>query len=52
MVEMFGPVIIDALRIASIFFAGTVGISLVPNVLIWLAREFCTISIVELVEDD
>jgi hypothetical protein len=48
MMDEYGPVIIDALRIASIFFAGTVGASLVPNMFVWLAREFCTIGIVEL----
>jgi hypothetical protein len=50
MMTMFGPVVVDALRIASIFFAGTVGLSLIPNIFVWLAREFCTISIVELDE--
>jgi hypothetical protein len=48
MMDLYGPVIVDALRITSIFFAGTVGASLVPNIFIWLAREFCTISVVEL----
>lgn len=47
MLELFGPILVDALRISAIFFAGTIALCLIPNVLVWLAREFCTISVIE-----
>jgi len=50
MVHLNGHVIIDALRYASYFFAGGVGCCLIPNVVIWFAREFLTIQVVELDE--
>jgi hypothetical protein len=39
---------IVAVRDASYFFAGVVGIMFVPRAVIWMAREFCTINVVEL----
>jgi len=39
---------IVATRTASYFFACTVGIMLVPTMAVFLAREFCTINVVEL----
>jgi hypothetical protein len=37
-----------AIRDAAFFFAGTVGIMLIPRVIIWFIQEFCTISVIEL----
>jgi len=45
---LYGHDGIVALQLASYFFAGTVGIMLIPRVVIWVAQEFCTINVVEL----
>jgi hypothetical protein len=50
MVELYGPVVIEAVRLATLFFVGIVGCWLAPNVVVWFAREFCTINVVELDE--
>ena len=41
------PAII-AVRDASYFFAGVVGIMLIPRIVIWVTQEFCTINVVDL----
>jgi hypothetical protein len=47
MLDLFGLEEIESLKYSCYFFAGFVGICLAPNVVIWLAREFCTITVVE-----
>lgn len=39
---------IVAVRDSAYFFACTVGLMLVPRVVIWVFQEFCTINVVEL----
>ena len=48
MVAAYGPVIIKAVLIASYFFLGVIGCCLIPFAVVCLAREFCTINVVEL----
>jgi hypothetical protein len=48
LVEIYEMSGIVAVRDASYFFAGVVGIMLVPRVVVWLAQEFCTINVVDL----
>lgn len=48
LVDMYEHSSIVAVRDASYFFAGVVGIMLVPRVVIWAAQEFCTIDVVNL----
>jgi hypothetical protein len=50
MIDIFGKEQIAALKIATYFFAGTVGVWLVPNCVIWIFQEFCTITVVEVDE--
>ena len=39
---------IVAVRDSAYFFACTVGLMLIPRVVIWIFQEFCTINVVEL----
>lgn len=48
MMDLYGHDIINAVRYAAYSLAGVVGCCILPNVIIWLAREFCTINVVEL----
>jgi benzodiazapine receptor len=48
MLDMFGELIIRALRVVLYFFIGTVCCSVIPNLVIYLSREWCTINVVEL----
>ena len=48
LVELYEASAIVAVRDASYFFAGVVGIMLIPRVVIWVAQEFCTINVVDL----
>jgi hypothetical protein len=48
LIELYERSAIVAVRDASYFFAGVVGIMLVPRVVIWVAQEFCTINVVDL----
>ena len=43
---------IVAVRDSAYFFACTVGLMLIPRVVIWIFQEFCTINVVELDDDD
>lgn len=52
MLELFGRDIVDAVRWSAYFFAGAVCCCLIPNVVIWVAREFCIISVVAFNDDD
>jgi hypothetical protein len=47
MVDLYGDVVIEAIRDATYIFAGITGCILVPNVIVWATREFCTIDVVE-----
>jgi hypothetical protein len=38
---------IVAVRDAAYFFACTVGIMLIPRVVVWWVQEFCTINVIE-----
>jgi len=40
--------IMDAMRIACYFFAGTITCCVIPVLVIWFSHEFCTIQVVEL----
>jgi hypothetical protein len=51
MVDTFGYFVIVAVRYAASFFAGAVGIIMVPGAVIWISHEYCTIHVVELAED-
>ena len=46
--EQYEHFSIVAIRDAAFFFAGTVGLMLVPRVIIWFIQEFCTINVIEL----
>ncbi|GAX25753.1 hypothetical protein FisN_8Hh347 [Fistulifera solaris] len=48
MIDIYGEVIIHAVKYGSYFLAAASSCCLVPCVVVWLAREFCTIRIVEL----
>lgn len=50
--DLYGPAVITAFRIASYIFAGTVVIMLIPRVVIWIAQDFCTIQVVDLMAYD
>lgn len=50
MIDIYGDVIIQAIKYGSYFLAGTASCCLIPCVVVWVAREFCTIRIVELEE--
>jgi hypothetical protein len=47
MVSLYGTTAIEAIRYSTYFFAGIVGCLWIPTLGIWLAREFCTIQVVE-----
>jgi hypothetical protein len=47
MVTLYGTAVIEAIKYSAYFFAGMVGAWLIPAVAIWLAREYCTIQVVE-----
>lgn len=44
----YGPVVIEAVLIATYFFIGVVSCCLIPLLVVCLAREFCIIDVVEL----
>lgn len=48
MVDLYGEVVVHALLYTSYFFIGMLGLCLIPNVVLWASREYCTISVVEL----
>ena len=48
MMDLYGPVVIKAVLVATYFFIGVVGCCVVPVAVVVLAREFCTINVVEL----
>jgi hypothetical protein len=50
MMEVYGPVVVEAIRFAAWFLAATVGSCLVPCIIVWAAREFCVIGLVEMDE--
>ncbi|VEU36739.1 unnamed protein product [Pseudo-nitzschia multistriata] len=52
LIELYGHPAIVAVRNASYVFTGLIGVMLVPRIVVWIAQEFCTIDVVELVDDD
>jgi hypothetical protein len=48
MMISYGPVVIQAFLIATYFFIGIVTCCMIPFVAICLAREYCTINVIEL----
>jgi len=52
LVELYGHPAILAVQNASYVFAGLIGIMLVPRIIIWIAISFCTIDVVELIEEE
>jgi len=48
MQELYGLEVISAVLMATYFFIGSLGSCLVPCVVIYVIREFCTITVVEL----
>jgi hypothetical protein len=52
LIELYGKDIVEAVRGAAWCFAGTVSLFVFPKVGIWVAREFLTIRVVQLADDD
>ena len=50
MLEVYGRVVVEAVRFAAFFLAGTTACALIPCIVVWMAREFCVIGLVELDE--
>lgn len=50
MLTLFGAQQIETLKIMSYMLAGTIGCMWIPAAVVWLVREFCTISVVEIDE--
>jgi hypothetical protein len=50
--ETYGSDIIIAVRDAAWCFAGTVGLFTIPQIAVWVAREFLTIQVVQLSDED
>jgi hypothetical protein len=48
MMLLYGPIVVEGVLVATFFFTGIVGCCLVPIGVVLLAREFCTINVVEL----
>jgi len=50
--ELYGHQAILAVRNASYVFAGLICLMLIPRIVVWIAQEFCTIDVVELIDED
>jgi hypothetical protein len=48
MVETYGPQVIKAVLMATYFYMICLGGCLIPSVVVYAIREFCTITVVEL----
>lgn len=48
LIDLYGPIIIRAVLIATYFLIGVVGCCVIPFAVVLLSREFCTINVVEL----
>lgn len=48
MIDAYGFIAIGSIRIASFCFLGIVGCCMIPQIVICLSREFCTINVVEI----
>ena len=48
MIDAYGLVAIGAIRIATFCFMAIIGCCMIPHIVICLAREFCTINVIEL----
>mmetsp|Transcript_3997 Transcript_3997/g.8155 ORF Transcript_3997/g.8155 Transcript_3997/m.8155 type:complete len:323 (+) Transcript_3997:2-970(+) len=51
LVQLYGHPAILAVKNASYVFMGLIGVMLIPRIIIWIAQEFFTIDVVELVND-
>lgn len=52
LIDLYGKDIVAAVRGAAWCFAGSVSLLVAPKVVIWVAREFLTIRVVQLTEED
>ena len=52
LIDLYGEDIVAAVRGAAFSFAGAVGLMVVPNTVVWVAREFLTIQVVQLSEEE
>ncbi|CAB9504200.1 expressed unknown protein [Seminavis robusta] len=52
LIDAYGMDVCVAIRDAAWCFAGTVALLLIPQIAIWIAREFLTIHVVQLADDD
>ena len=48
MADLYDDVVLDTVQYVSLFLGGLVTVCLVPCVVVWIVREFCTIGVVEL----
>lgn len=52
LVALYGHPAILAVQNAAYVFAGIIIVMLVPRIVIWIFQEFCTIDVVELIEEE
>lgn len=48
MMVAYGPIVIEAVLVATFCFIGATGCFMIPYAVVSLSREFCTINVVEL----
>lgn len=48
MLDLYGEMVIKAVQYAALFLAAFLGCCLVPCIVVWLARELCTINVLEI----
>jgi hypothetical protein len=52
LVELYGHPAIIAVQNASYVFTGIIVFMLIPRIIVWIAQEFCTIDVVELIDEE
>ncbi|OEU10219.1 hypothetical protein FRACYDRAFT_247834 [Fragilariopsis cylindrus CCMP1102] len=52
LVELYGHPAIIAVENASYVFTGIIVFMLIPRIIVWIAQEFCTIDVVELIDEE
>jgi len=52
LIELYGHPAILAVKNASYVFTGLIGIMLIPRIIVWIFQEFCTIDVVELIDEE
>ena len=52
LVDLYGHPAILAVQNASYVFTGIIFVMLIPRIVIWIFQEFCTIDVVELVDEE